>query len=151
MLNRLKDVFKSFQNHDVKYVIIGGIAAILHGVPRATFDLDLLIKATPDNARRFLDALLDADFGTAALTSVDELLSHDITIFKDKIRIDVFLSTPGLNFDEAWSRREMMNYKGQDFYVVSKQDLISSKRATGRDVDQEDIRLLELPIHDSNE
>ena len=43
MLNRLKDVFKSFQNHDVKYVIIGGIAAVLHGVPRATFDLDILI------------------------------------------------------------------------------------------------------------
>ena len=42
MLNRLQDVFKSFQQHDVKYVVIGGIASILHGVPRATFDLDLI-------------------------------------------------------------------------------------------------------------
>ncbi len=52
MLNRLQDVFKSFQQHDARYVVIGGIAAILHGVPRATFDLDILIEATPENARR---------------------------------------------------------------------------------------------------
>ena len=41
MLNRLKDVFSSFQKHNVRYVVIGGIAAILYGVPRATFDLDV--------------------------------------------------------------------------------------------------------------
>jgi len=44
MLNRLTDVFKSFQEHEVKYLVIGGIAAVLHGVPHATFDLDILIK-----------------------------------------------------------------------------------------------------------
>ena len=43
MLNRLQGVFSSFQAHQVKYVVIGGIAAVLHGVPRATFDLDILI------------------------------------------------------------------------------------------------------------
>jgi hypothetical protein len=40
VLNRLQVVFKSFQKHDVRYVVIGGIASILHGVPRATFDLE---------------------------------------------------------------------------------------------------------------
>ena len=49
MLNQLQGVFSSFHNHDVRYVIIGGIAAILYGVPRATFDLDILIEATPEN------------------------------------------------------------------------------------------------------
>jgi hypothetical protein len=56
MLNRLQDVFKSLQEHEVRYVVIGGIASILHGIPRATFDLDILIEATPGNARRLLDA-----------------------------------------------------------------------------------------------
>jgi len=65
MLNRLQTVFASFQPHEVKYVVIGGIAAILYGVPRATFDLDILIEATPDNAKRLLDALLDAQIGSA--------------------------------------------------------------------------------------
>ncbi len=49
MINRLHDVFASFQKHKVKYVVIGGIAAVLHGVPRATFDLDILIEASRDN------------------------------------------------------------------------------------------------------
>ena len=74
MLNQLREVFLSFQKHQVKYVVIGGIAAILHGVPRTTFDLDILIEATPENAQRLLDAMLDANLGTAALTTPEQLL-----------------------------------------------------------------------------
>ncbi len=144
MLNRLKDVFRSFQQHKVKYVVIGGIAAVIHGVPRATFDLDILVEATPENIQPLLDALLDAGIGTASLTNVDEILSNEITIFKDRVRIDVQTSTPGLSFQDAWKRRKTMEYQGQVFYVVSLYDLISSKRATGREVDLEDVRLLEL-------
>lgn len=145
MLNRLKDVFKSFQQHDVRYVVIGGIAAVLYGVPRATFDLDILIEATPENTRRLLDALMGAGIGTANLTTSDKILANEITIFKDRIRIDVQISTPGLKFEQAWRGKKTMQYKGQNFYVVSLEDLIRSKRAAGRDVDLEDIRLLELP------
>jgi hypothetical protein len=145
VLNRLQDVFRSFQRHDVKYVVIGGIASILHGVPRATFDLDILIEATPDNAQRLLDALIEAGLGTAALTSSVAVLANEITIFKDRVRVDVQTSTPGLNFSEAWSRRKIVTYRGQDFFILSKQDLINSKRAAGRPVDLEDVRLLGLP------
>ena len=148
MLNQLKDVFTSFQKHKVKYVVIGGIAAVLHGVPRATFDLDILIEATPENAQRLLDALLDAKLGTASMTSTKELLAHEITIFNDRVRIDVQTITPGLNFENAWQNRETMEYQGQSLYVVSKEDLIASKRAAGRDVDLEDVRLLTLSTHD---
>jgi hypothetical protein len=145
MLNRLKDVFASFQRHDVRYVVIGGIAAVLHGVPRATFDLDILIEPTPPNARRLLDALLAAGLGTATMTSVDEVLANEITIFRDRVRIDVQTSTPGLHFQQAWQNRVTMTYDGQTFFVAAKQDLIASKRAAGRVVDLEDVRLLELP------
>lgn len=145
MLNRLQDVFRSFQRHDVRYVVIGGIAAVLHGVPRATFDLDILIAATPDNARRLLDALLEAGLGTASLTTPGDVLANEITIFRDRVRLDVQTSTPGITFDGAWERRKTVTYQGQDFFIVSKQDLIASKRAAGRDVDVADVRLLELP------
>ena len=143
MLNQLREIFLSFQKHQVRYVVIGGIAAILHGVPRTTFDLDILIKATPENAQRLLDAMLDANLGTAALTTPEQLLSQEIVIFNDRVRIDVQTSTPGINFDEAWAKRETMEYQGRTFYVVSRGDLIASKRAAGRKVDLEDIRLLE--------
>lgn len=144
MLNKLKGVFESFQKHEVRYLVIGGIAAVLYGVPRATFDLDIFIEPTPGNAQRLLDSLLNAGLGTASLTNVQELLSNEITVFKDWVRIDVQTSTPGLNFREAWERRETMTFQGQIFYVVSKKDLISTKRASGREVDLEDVRLLEL-------
>jgi hypothetical protein len=65
MLNQLQGVYSSLHKHRVKYVTIGGIAAILHGVPRATFDLDILIEATSDNAQRLLDALFETRCRTA--------------------------------------------------------------------------------------
>ena len=150
MLNRLKDVFASLQRHDVRYVVIDGIAAVLHGVPRATFDLDVLIEPTPENARRLLDALLAAKLGTAELTNVDDVLANEITIFRDRVRIDVQTSTPGLTFTQAWQNRVTMTYEGQPFYVAAKSDLIASKRAAGRSVDLEDVKLLELPPDSGN-
>lgn len=143
MLNRLRGVFASFQSHEVRYLVIGGIAAVLHGVPRATFDLDILIEATPTNAERLLAALLEAGLGTAALITPTELLANEITIFQDRVRIDVQTSTPGIQFEEAWQAKEAMTFQRQTFYVASRDDLIASKRAAGRAVDLEDIRMLE--------
>jgi tRNA nucleotidyltransferase/poly(A) polymerase len=145
MLNRLKDVFASFQRHDVNYLVIGGIASVLHGVPRATFDLDILIEATPANVERLLEALQDAGLATATLTSTDDVLTHEITVFQDRVRIDVQTKTPGISFEAAWAHRQEMRYDGQAFYVISREDLIASKRAAGREVDLQDVRLLELP------
>lgn len=144
MLNQLKDVFSSFQKHDVRYLVIGGIAAILYGVPRATFDLDILIEATPENSRLLLEALIDARLGTAVLTTPEEILDHEITIFRDRVRIDVQTETPGIVFSEAWARRRIMTYQGQSFNVLARDDLIASKVAAGRPVDLEDARLLRI-------
>lgn len=142
MLDQLQSVFASFQKNDVRYLVIGGIAAVLYGVPRATFDLDVLIEPTLENAKRLLRAMSEAGLGTAALASADEVLATEITIFTDRIRLDVKTSTPGIVFEEAWQRRVTMNYKGQVLEVVSLADLIASKRASGRDVDLEDVRIL---------
>ncbi|MCH7847485.1 MAG: hypothetical protein IIB53_03900 [Planctomycetes bacterium] len=150
MLNRLQGVFESFQSHDVRYVVIGGIAAALHGVPRATFDLDILIEASPANAKKLLDALLEAGLATAALTTAEELLAREITVFNDRVRIDVQTSTPGLTFEQAWRQRETMTYNEQQFYVASREDLIASKRAAGRPVDLDDVRLLQLDMDDDD-
>ena len=143
MLNRLQGVFASLHSHDVKYVVIGGMAAILHGVPRATFDVDILIEATPANASSLLAALREAGFGTADLITAEELLAHEITIFKDRYRIDVQTRTPGIAFADAWARRVEMKVEGQPFWVASREDVIRSKRAAGRRIDLEDARLLE--------
>lgn len=144
MLNRLHRVFASLERNDVRYLVIGGIAAVLHGVPRATLDLDILIQATLDNAARLLKALDEAGLGTASLITVQGLLDHEMSVFEDYVRIDVQTRTPGIRFEEAWQNREVMEYHGQKFFVASREDLIASKRAAGRKVDLEDVRLLEL-------
>lgn len=145
MLNRLTGVFSAFQEHDVRYLVVGGIAAVLYGVPRATFDLDIFIDATIENARRLLQALDSQGFGTASLTTAEDLATHEITIFNDRVRIDVLTELPGVHFPEAWQRRVTMDYQAQAFNVAARDDLIASKRAAGRPVDIEDVRLLELP------
>ena len=144
MLNRLQDVFKFFQQHKVRYMVIGGVASVLYGVPRATFDLDILIEATEENAQRLLTALLEAGFGTAAMTNAGDIVEHEITVFNDRVRIDVQTRTPGVSFQDAWRRHKTLTYQGQDFFILSREDLIAAKRASGRQVDLEDVRLLEL-------
>ncbi len=143
MLHRLQDVFESFRRNDVRYVVIGGIAAVMHGVPRATFDLDLLVEATPRNAANLLAGLRSAGFATADQITPDELLANEITVFNDRVRIDVQTSTPGLTFDRAWANRVEVEFRGYSFFVASRNDLITAKRASGRAIDLEDVRQLE--------
>ena len=150
MLNRLQGVFSSLESNEVRYVVIGGIAAVLYGVPRATLDLDILIEATAENAARLLKSFEEAGLGTVSLTTAKDLLDHEIVVFEDWVRIDVQTRTPGIQFDQAWKNREVMEYQGQKFYVASRKDLIASKRASGRAVDLEDVRLLELDDDQAN-
>jgi hypothetical protein len=89
-----------------------------------------------------LTALLEAELGTASLITPEELLANEITVFKDRVRIDVQTSTPGLVFSQAWNRRISMTFQGQSFYVVSKEDLIATKKAAGREIDLSDVNLL---------
>lgn len=143
MLARLPDVFRCLHARDVRYVVIGGVAAIVHGVPRTTFDVDLLIEASEENASRLLAALSDAGIGSATLTTAKDLLAHEITIFRDVVRIDVQTRTPGVDFAGAWERRIERDVADTKYWLLSRPDLIASKRAAARPKDLEDVRVLE--------
>jgi len=143
MLNRYQDVFRCLNSHAVRYVVIGGVAVIIHGVPRATMDLDVLIDATEDNAARLLDALGEAGLGTSTLTTAARVLEHEITIFRDRVRLDVRTSTPGLEFAAAWTNRRGVEFAGVRIEVASLPDLVASKRAAGRPIDLQDADALE--------
>lgn len=144
MLDQLKPVFESLTEYNVRYLVIGGIAAILHGVPRMTFDLDILIDPTIENAERLLKALSASGLGTAQLVDAAGLVQREITIFNDFERIDVQTRTPGIVFEQAWQDREVFDLEGLTINLLNRRDLIASKRAAGRPVDLEDVRLLEL-------
>jgi hypothetical protein len=82
---------------------------------------------------------------TATMISPEELLAKEITIFRDRVRIDVQTSTPGMDFASAWDRRQEMTFRGVRILVASKADVIASKRAAARPRDLEDVRILSLP------
>lgn len=149
MLNQYLDVFRSLQQRKAKYVVIGGIAAIKHGVARNTFDLDLLIEATPANAGRILSALVAAGIDVARLATEESLLDNEITIFRDRFRVDVQTKTPGLRFETAWKNRDVVDFRGQQINFASRKDVIRSKRAAGRPKDLEDVEALLATPDDS--
>ena len=151
MFDLYRDVFRSLNDQQARYLVIGGVAVGIHGISRATFDLDLLIEATADNARRVLRALTDAGMGTATLTTPDQLLANEITILRDVVQIDIQTRTPGIVFQDAWERRVRLDYRDVPMQVVSRDDLIASKRASGRPVDLEDLRALEADQRHTDE
>ncbi len=73
-------LFKSLNRHRVKYLVIGGLAAIVHGIPRTTRDIDLFIEPKRSNAERLLKAMRKVGFGTAYLIEAEGLLNKQITI-----------------------------------------------------------------------
>jgi hypothetical protein len=138
------DMLSALSAAGVDFLIVGAHALAAHGVPRATGDLDIWVRPTPDNATRTLQAL--AAFG-APLTdlSVDDLTRPD-TVFQMGLppaRIDILSGITGVSFDEAWARRVTVSLAGGDVPVLSKIDFIANKTAVGRPKDLADMALLD--------
>ena len=142
MLESHLRLYKSLNSHKVKYLVIGGVAVVSYGVPRATLDLDLFIEATIPNVQNCLKALKKAGFKTASLTSVGRVLANELTVFEDYIRVDLFTQVKGLVFKEVWRRRTRKKIKAVPIYMASLKDIIRSKKAAGRKIDLEDIKTL---------
>ena len=143
MLQELLPLFASLNSHNARYLVIGGVAAISYGVPRLTLDVDLLIEPTGENAVAVLEAFGAAGLGTAALTTPADLLATEITVFQDRVRIDVQTRTPGIEFSAAYARRKELVIERVTVPLLSLSDLIASKKAAGRPRDLEDVRILE--------
>lgn len=135
-------VYRSLNRHKVKYVLIGGMAAILYGSPRLTRDTDILVESTLENCRKLTAALKAAGFGTASLTTAEKVLKNEINMFRDYIRLDVLTKAKGLSFQQAWANRVIKRIKGVRLPMIAFSDLIVSKKAAARDIDLYDVRTL---------
>jgi hypothetical protein len=126
------------------FLVIGAHALAVHGRPRATGDLDLWVRPTPENAERVWGAL--AGFGAP----LDAISPGDLTepglVFQIGVspnRIDLLTSVTGLTFQEAWERRVPVPIGGLRIPVLSREDLIRNKKAVGRPRDLADVAELE--------
>jgi len=142
MIARSKALFTCLEKNRVKYVVIGGVAAILHGVPRMTGDIDIFIESGIDNAGRMLNTLKDLGYETSELVTPEGLAAVKLLMFENGIKIDVMLQVPGVEFSEVWVNKKVQYAGDQKFYIISKADLITSKLAAGRKRDLADVEAL---------
>ena len=143
---QLPDEFLEFvqclNSNNVRYLLVGGWAVGLYGNPRATKDIDFLVSANNKNLEKLQKALLA--FGAPPI---------DIERFKEKgnvirigsspVQIDIIHEADGIDIDDCYLRKEAISIEGTDIFVISKDDLIKNKRASGRNMDLADAEKLE--------
>lgn len=135
-------VCEALNRNGAKYLVIGGVACILHGHVRATTDVDILIERTRDNAERVLAALATVGYGFAREWEADELLERPVTVIGDDPAVDVFTVAWSVKYEGAVDRSSVAEVSGVLIPLVSIEDLIETKR-TGRLQDAADIEVLE--------
>jgi len=138
-----KDLLAEFNAHEVEYMVVGAHALAAHGHVRATKDLDVFIRPSMDNAIKVMEAL--ASFGAPLHDLTTEDLSKPGTVFQigvPPVRIDVINEIDGVAFSKAWSNRLQTQFAGVSVAVLSREDLIRNKRASGRTQDLADLEVL---------
>ena len=138
-----RDLFAALNAAHAEFLIIGGYALAVHGTPRFTKDLDVWVKANPENANKVWTAL-DA-FGAPFLDLTLEDLATPGIVFQMGLppnRIDIITSIDGVEFQEAWEHRLPSAYGDQPVMVMGVDDLIRNKEATGRPQDRLDAETL---------
>ncbi|HEY6807042.1 MAG TPA: DUF6036 family nucleotidyltransferase [Pyrinomonadaceae bacterium] len=139
-----RELLLAFNDINVEYLVIGAHALAAYGHVRATKDLDLWVKPDPENADRVIAAL--TNFGAPLLDLSREDLTTIGTVFQigmAPLRIDLVTSIDGVEFVDAWFDRSQIDFGGVPVFVISKQHLITNKRATGRLQDLADVEQLE--------
>lgn len=127
----------------VEFVLVGGYAVGVHGVVRATADLDILYRRTEDNVGRLCRAL--EEFGAPAqLIDPDALLAPDtVTMFgAPPLRIDLLGDISGVSFEQVWVGCVDIVLEDQPLRVIGLAELRANKAATGRPRDIDDLRRL---------
>lgn len=118
-----KKLLNLFEKHEVCYLIVGGYAVMKYTEPRFTKDLDVWIASDPENAEAVYAAL--KAFG-APLTN---LIVDDFTrqgyfyqMGRPPLRVDIMMSLPGVEFEEAWKNREMVELDDLKIPFISRSD-----------------------------
>lgn len=150
MVSNATRLFAALEQHHVRYLVVGGFAATIFGVPRFTYDVDIFVENTPENIDALLTALVELGSDMASIVKGMNPTFVTIVEFDDlPVKTDVLVNVPGLVWAEAWTNRVPQSYQGQTFYTVSRTDLIKAKRATARWQDLEDVKALEATAEDN--
>jgi hypothetical protein len=140
-----RDIVVAFADNDVEFVVVGAYALAFHGAPRASGDIDLFVRPSPENAARIIRAL--NDFGAP-------VLSHGISaadfarpgaVYQLGVpprRIDVLTEISGVTFEDVWASRVPVEVDDRRVHIIGRDAFIKNKGASGRPKDLADIARL---------
>jgi hypothetical protein len=166
-LASLEAIIVVLDQHQVRYLIAGGLAVVAHGYGRVTFDVDLVIQLDPDNVRRAMCALESLGYQPVAPVSAQDFADPDIrrTWIQEKnmvvfglqsdryldTPVDVFVSEP-FDFDREYDLALVGDIlPGIQARFVCLETLIHMKESTMREKDREDVRQLKLLLENPDE
>lgn len=144
-----RDLIEALLEHDVRFLVVGGIALAAHGLPRATGDMDVWVRPDAANAERVYAALVafGAPLGELGVNADDFATPAVVTQFGvPPRRIDVLTVVDGLDFDAAWQRRFQTEVLGLAVPFLSLEDMLRNKEHVWRDKDIGDIRVIQAEL-----
>lgn len=127
----------------VEFMLVGAHALAAHGFVRATQDIDLLVRPTPENAARVFAALRRFQAPLFDLSERD-LVDPDVVyqVGVEPNRIDIMNDISGVSWDEAWRGRAEIVVEGLPVAVLGLEEFVRNKRASGRPKDRADLILI---------
>ena len=143
-----RDLLAEFVRANVRFVVLGGYAVGFHAKPRATKDLDLLIARDAHNLEQAARALARFGAPTSVVEAIRTLAPNDIVYLGvAPVHVDIMCRADGIDTDATIARAEIVHLADLDVPVISRADLIASKRASERPQDLADVAVLEKMNH----
>jgi hypothetical protein len=139
-----KEFIELLNEHNVRYLVVGGYAVAFHGHPRYTKDIDIWIEMSLENAENILAALKEFGFGPLDL-SAEDFLEEDqiIQLSYPPNRIDILTTLTGLEFEDCYDARVEFEIEGLHTHFIDLDNLKKNKLATGRSRDLADAENLQ--------
>jgi hypothetical protein len=153
------DLLKAIESTGARFVVVGGVAAVMQGVERVTYDLDLVVELTPSATRDVVEKLLSIGYAARipadprGFADVDTreswIRDKGLTVFSlwdtkdERPTVDLFVRYP-LDFERLWSAATIVSIDGTSIRIAAPAHLAIMKRQAGRPKDLDDIRALGL-------
>lgn len=140
-----RDFLQALNDHEVRYIMVGGLAVVLHGHARVTGDMDIWVDCTEDNYKKLAKAFEQFRMPVFDMTLKRFLnvSANDVFSFgRNPVGIDVMTAVKGLNFEDAYKLSTVFDDDGLFIRVLHINHLMEAKKAAGRLKDLDDIQQL---------